>query len=165
VTKKETPESIDFYGYIREGMIRTALEQGTTTERIVADWRDARLWRSRWRRELPRRPSVPDGVEQAKSAYHATFHIPNENSHRAAGMGVLSGVSDYFCAWPAFSFSGLWLEMKRTKGGRTSKQQRWWLDFMREIGYAGRVVKGAVEAISVWEGYVHGRLIEQGGSI
>ena len=45
--------------------------------------------------------------------------------------------------------TGLYIEMKRRTGGRTSPAQQWWHDALREQGYRVEVCAGADEAIEV----------------
>ena len=75
------------------------------------------------------------------------FHIPN-GGHRAISVarklraeGVRPGVPDlYIPAWK------LWIEMKRTKGGSLSPEQRDWIAYLEGIGDTVIVAHGAREA-------------------
>ncbi len=67
--------------------------------------------------------------------------------------GVLRGFPDLIIAEPRGIFCGLFVEMKRTKGGSTSKEQRAILDRLSERGYAVAVAYGADAAWRVWEAY------------
>ena len=75
------------------------------------------------------------------------FAIPN-GGHRhpavAAKMkatGVSSGVPDLFI--PEWQ---LWIEMKRTKGGSLSMEQKDWIKYLEDVGYCVKVCKGAEAA-------------------
>jgi hypothetical protein len=75
------------------------------------------------------------------------FHIPN-GGHRAISVakklkaeGVKAGVPDLFI--PAWR---IWIEMKRTKGGKVSKEQEEWADYLRSVGYVVIIAAGAREA-------------------
>lgn len=75
------------------------------------------------------------------------FAIPN-GGHRhpavAAKMkatGVSSGVPDLFI--PEWQ---LWIEMKRTKGGSVSMEQKDWMLYLQKVGYCVKVCKGAEDA-------------------
>lgn len=75
------------------------------------------------------------------------FSVPN-GGHRhpavAAKMkatGVVKGVPDLFV--PAWR---LWVEMKRTKGGSLSPEQKDWRDYLQSVGYWVIVGKGAEDA-------------------
>jgi hypothetical protein len=75
------------------------------------------------------------------------FSVPN-GGHRhpavAAKMkatGVVKGVPDLFIpAW------GLWVEMKRTKGGSLSAEQKDWIAYLESVGFCCIVGKGADDA-------------------
>ena len=76
------------------------------------------------------------------------FAIPNggQRSIAAAGRlkteGVSSGVPDLFIpAW------GLWIEMKRIKGGKLSSEQKDWIAYLESVGYCVIVGKGAEDAM------------------
>ena len=68
--------------------------------------------------------------------------------------GFRSGASDYFLAIPASNFSGMWLEMKRTKRSATSQEQEDFGMLMMERGYQFKICKGALEAITEIEVYL-----------
>lgn len=60
--------------------------------------------------------------------------------------GVRPGVPDIVLAWPAGGHHGLYIEMKRIKGGRATEAQRDWLQRLREAGYAAHICHGFDEA-------------------
>lgn len=75
------------------------------------------------------------------------FSVPN-GGHRhpavAAKMkatGVVSGVPDLFV--PAWR---LWVEMKRSKGGSLSPEQKDWIAYLESVNYWCIVGKGADDA-------------------
>ena len=56
--------------------------------------------------------------------------------------GVRSGVPDLLVpAW------GMWIEMKRAKGGRLSPEQKDWIEYLKSIGHTVIVAKGATDGI------------------
>jgi hypothetical protein len=75
------------------------------------------------------------------------FAIPNGGARSPATAarlkveGVFSGVPDLFI--PAWR---LWIEMKRTKGGSVSPEQKDWIKYLEEVGYCVKVCKGAEDA-------------------
>ena len=75
------------------------------------------------------------------------FAIPNGGARTAAtagrlkAEGVSPGVPDLFI--PAFK---LWVEMKRTKGGSLSAEQKDWIKYLESVGYCVIVGKGAEDA-------------------
>jgi rhodanese-related sulfurtransferase len=62
---------------------------------------------------------------------------------RLKAEGVCAGVPDLFVPeW------GLWVEMKRAKGGKVSKDQKDWLDYLANCGYRVIVCLGKTDAIN-----------------
>lgn len=80
------------------------------------------------------------------------IHIPNGGSRniieaaKLKKMGVKAGVSDLFLAYPNGIYYGLWIELKRRKGGILTKGQRDWLYIMQAVGYSTVVAYGWEEA-------------------
>lgn len=80
------------------------------------------------------------------------FAIPNgELRHKTVASrlkaeGVTKGVPD-LCI-PALG--PLWIEMKTEKGGRVSKEQKEWIDYLNnQLGQFATVCKGANHAIAI----------------
>jgi hypothetical protein len=75
------------------------------------------------------------------------FAIPNGGARskataaRLKAEGVSSGVPDLFV--PAWR---LWVEMKRTKGGSLSPEQKDWIKYLESVGFCCIVGKGAEDA-------------------
>lgn len=75
------------------------------------------------------------------------FAIPNGGARSPATAGRLKvegvspGVPDLFI--PAWH---LWIEMKRTKGGSVSADQKDWIKYLEKVGYCVKVCKGADDA-------------------
>ena len=75
------------------------------------------------------------------------FHVPN-GGHRKMSVakqlkaeGVRPGVPDlYVPAWK------LWIEMKRSVGGRLSAEQKDWISYLESVGDSIIVAKGATDA-------------------
>lgn len=90
------------------------------------------------------------------------YHTPNGGSRNIAEakqlkkMGVKPGVPDLFLPFPAGGQYGLWIEMK-TATGRVMACQREWIEYLRSVGYAAYVCRGADEAICKIEDYLKGR--------
>jgi hypothetical protein len=61
-------------------------------------------------------------------------------------MGTIAGVPDLCIPIPSGSYHGLYIELKRQKGGKVSSEQSDWLAFLREKGYYAQVAKGFDEA-------------------
>ena len=83
------------------------------------------------------------------------FHIPNGGSRHKAeagrfrAMGVKAGVPDLCLPVPRGGKHGLFVETKRTKGGRVSAEQQAWITALQEQGYAASVCHGWEEAARV----------------
>lgn len=82
------------------------------------------------------------------------FHIPNGghrskvSAARLKRAGVKRGVPDLFLPCPRKGYHGLFIEMKKTKGGNVSREQLLAHTFLNNGGYAVRVCAGADKAIN-----------------
>lgn len=98
------------------------------------------------------------------------IHIPNGGSrHKLEAvkfkrMGVKAGVSDLFLAYVSTyqPYFGFWIEMKRRRDSRSkprlTAEQEYWLQLMREQGYAAEVAYGAEQAVHLLKSYCEGRM-------
>lgn len=68
-------------------------------------------------------------------------------------MGVSAGAPDICIPIPSGCYHGLYIELKRTSGGRISPAQSDWLAFLTEKGYYAQVAKGFDEAREVISHY------------
>ena len=91
------------------------------------------------------------------------FHIPNEagtrtlkETLRLKGLGVKAGVPDLFLPVARWGYHGLFIEMKRLKGGRVTEQQAEWHKQLQEQGYCVKVCKGFNEAKNMLMIYLAG---------
>tara|TARA_R110000868_G_scaffold21307_1_gene88515 strand:- start:2768 stop:3313 length:546 start_codon:yes stop_codon:yes gene_type:complete len=90
------------------------------------------------------------------------FAIPNGGDRHAAvaaklkAEGVKAGVPDVFLPVAAGGKHGLWIELKRRKGGRVSEVQAAWMTALSEQGYAVGLSYGADEAIATVLDYLGG---------
>jgi VRR-NUC domain. len=88
------------------------------------------------------------------------FAVPNgSNKSVASAMkfkreGLKSGVPDICLPVARCNKHGLYIEMKRKKGGVVSKEQDWWLTQLRIQGYETVVCYGGNEAIDIIERYL-----------
>ena len=64
--------------------------------------------------------------------------------YKAAGMR--NGFPDLFLPIPSSIYHGLFIEMKRTKGGSVSKEQKDWIAYLQAQGYQAIVCRGFEEA-------------------
>lgn len=94
------------------------------------------------------------------------FAVPNGgHRHKAVAAklkatGVRPGVPDLHLAVAREPYHGLWIEMKRFKGGQVSPDQKWWIDALLKEGYAVSLCRGWDAAKMVIEDYLAGRWVE-----
>lgn len=90
------------------------------------------------------------------------FAIPNggkrsvQTSRVLQSEGVRPGVPDLFLAYPCYGFSGLFIEMKRKKGGHVSEAQKEYIALLEENGYHAIVCNGFDEAREALTTYIMG---------
>ena len=90
------------------------------------------------------------------------YHVPNggtrdrREAHNLRLQGVKSGVPDICLDWPGSGYHGLRIELKRTKGGRLSDDQKDWLERLNRAGYRAVVCYGWDEARREIEEYLGG---------
>lgn len=81
------------------------------------------------------------------------FHIPNGGSRNVAEavnlkrQGVKRGVPDIFLPCARKAHHGLFIELKRQKGGNLSPEQQNWIKALNEAGYLAIVCYGGDDAI------------------
>ena len=89
-------------------------------------------------------------------------HIPNggkrskSEAARFKAQGVKAGVPDIFLPCARGGYHGLYIELKRTKGGKLSAAQKGWIDALRGQGYKVIVCYGFDEAREVIINYLEG---------
>lgn len=69
-------------------------------------------------------------------------------------MGVHPGVSDLFLPVARDGFHGLWIEMKRKKGGKLSPDQKQWIEDMTAEHYLAVRADGAEQACEILYKYL-----------
>ncbi len=90
------------------------------------------------------------------------IHIPNEGKRserqgaKMKKIGLRKGVPDLFLPVPKGKYHGLWIEMKRMKGSKTSKEQKEWIEALNRQGYFAAVCLGWLEAKQTIERYMKG---------
>lgn len=90
------------------------------------------------------------------------FHIANGGTRdpieakHLKDQGVKPGVPDLFLPVARGFWHGLFIEMKRQKGGRVSDAQRRWLADLERQGYRTEVACGWREAAQIIEIYLQG---------
>lgn len=90
------------------------------------------------------------------------FAIPN-GAHLVGGgrqaiqlkkTGLKPGVPDMCLPAPRGGYAGLWIELKRAKTGRTSREQQWWIRALLAQGYRAEVCHGWEAAREVLQDYL-----------
>lgn len=93
-------------------------------------------------------------------------HCPNGGSrnpieaHNLRLQGVKPGIPDIFLPCARNGYHGLYIELKRRKGGRVSEEQREMLAALNRQGYRAEVCKGWEEAKNVIEEYMNERTMQ-----
>ena len=88
------------------------------------------------------------------------YHCPNGGSRNAIeaarlkAQGVRAGVPDIFLPCARNGFHGLYIELKRQKGGRVSIEQKKMMIALREQGYRVAVALGWEEAREIIMDYM-----------
>ena len=88
-------------------------------------------------------------------------HIPNGGKRdkvTAAKLkteGVSAGVPDICLPAPRGKWHGLYIELKRQRGGKLSEEQKKWLRFLKKQGYFVAACEGWEEARDMIFGYLN----------
>ena len=91
------------------------------------------------------------------------YHIPNEGKRsrstgaRMRAEGLRSGVPDICLPVARGGHHGLYIELKRVKNSRVTKEQLEWISALVAQGYVAAVCRGCDEAISLITDYLNGR--------
>ena len=93
--------------------------------------------------------------------YDMIFAIPNGGARQKATAGKLKaegvkpGVPDLMLPVQRGEYAGLFLEMKRRKGGTVSAEQKSWMTALTAQGYKCLVCHGAEEAMAAIQNYMN----------
>ena len=127
--------------------------------------------------EHPEQCAVIDWCELSKKKYPCLawiYSVPNgartsySVAKRLKAEGMKAGRTDLVLPYPKLklgerksdgycnhiNYPGFYLEMKRKKGSRTSKEQREWHKYLQGAGYQVRIAKGADDAIKFIKEYL-----------
>ena len=91
------------------------------------------------------------------------YHVPNEGKRsyktaaRLKAEGLKSGVPDICLPVPRGGHHGLYIELKRVKNSRVTKDQLDWIEALIAQGYVAAVCRGCDEAIELITRYLGGR--------
>lgn len=92
------------------------------------------------------------------------YHIPNGGSRskseagRFKAEGVKAGVPDICLPVARGGYHGLYMELKRVKGGRVSPAQQGWIAALRDQGYYACVCKGWDDAAHIIKAYLENKI-------
>lgn len=89
--------------------------------------------------------AIPNGGKRSKS-----------EAARMKAAGVKAGVPDMFLPVARGGSHGLYIELKRIKGGRVSEEQLAWMEELTREGYTCAVCHGWEEARKVIQTYLKG---------
>ena len=93
------------------------------------------------------------------------YHIPNEGKRspqagaKLKRMGLSPGVPDICLPVAHGGYSALYIELKRTKGGKLSDKQRAWLDRLNKWGCLAVRCDGWEQAKRVIKGYLSNQIL------
>ena len=73
---------------------------------------------------------------------------------KAKRQGMPKGFPDINLPVVCYPWVGLYIELKRVKGGVTSIEQKWWLERLNGQGYHAVVARGHIEAIRIIKNYL-----------
>jgi hypothetical protein len=76
------------------------------------------------------------------------FKLGTGQSVKAKKQGMRKGYPDIFFPIPNLGYHGLFIELKKVKGGSISKEQKVWLKKLTDQGYLAVVEKGYINAIN-----------------
>lgn len=88
------------------------------------------------------------------------YHVPNGGMRNKAtagklkAQGVKAGVPDICLPYPCGGYHGLYIELKRSSGGRLSKSQKRYIEKLSGFGYRAVVCNGYDEAVKEIEKYL-----------
>ena len=97
------------------------------------------------------------------------YHVPNGGlrnkavAARLTAQGVKAGVPDICLPVARKGYHGLYIELKRRKGSKTTPEQDWWIRGLAEAGNFCQICHGWESAVRAIEWYVGvARPIENG---
>lgn len=73
---------------------------------------------------------------------------------RLKSEGLTPGTPDYFFRYPCGGYHGLWIEVKKTKGGKVSPEQINFIENARKEGYAAEIGYGWEECRQIVLDYI-----------
>jgi len=141
--------------------LRFSAEDVAEYQQRKAQWEDASKGSVKTPFTIPEPPPPTEDQEQRIVAQFLDLlgfrwtHCPNEgkrnpvNGARLKASGMKKGTPDIliFDPPPGSDWVGVAIELKRSKGGKISKEQQEWLDALSDRGWLTRCCKGSGETI------------------
>lgn len=99
-------------------------------------------------------------MEAYDKDYSMIYHIPNEGNRKQktgsnlVKAGLKKGVPDICVAVPKMGMHGLYIELKKDKQSKVSKEQIEWIKRLNQQKYIATVCYGADEAINLIIAYM-----------
>ena len=99
-------------------------------------------------------------ADRGHKDYDMIFAVPNggARSKATAGKlraeGVKAGVPDLMLPVPRGGYAGLFIEMKRRKGGTVRPEQKWWAERLMRQGFKCIICRGADEGMAMITAYM-----------
>ena len=176
LTKKTRPikafdgENVDFYNSLREAETSTGVDRKTITSNCCDG-------SPKNKRQIAFDYATSEEIVQQQVIEWVNYqigkypelallhHVPNGMfRHKATAaklkrLGVKAGVPDLSLPVSRGGFHGLWIELKREKGGTVSTAQSEWIAALIEQGYRVGVCNGFDAAKALIERYMDGKEI------
>lgn len=92
--------------------------------------------------------------------YSVLFAVPNGGKRHIRTAinlkreGVKAGVPDIIFAYPSQGYNGLFIELKRQKGGVVSEEQKYMLELLNANNYKAVVCNGCDDAVKTLKSYL-----------
>lgn len=103
--------------------------------RSLIQWAHYMKWRGHRISELL--VMIPNGANLAGTPKVRGFLM-----HKLKLAGFRNGVFDYLLTVPLGGYAGLWIELKRTKRGVVSEEQKRFFELQRSLGYSCQIANG-----------------------
>jgi hypothetical protein len=107
----------------------------------IADEADEQAALMTWAQSAPVRRQYP-ALEWLAAIPNGLAASSIGAARRMKEQGMKSGVPDLVLPIPAGGYHGLWIELKRRRGGRVSPEQRAWIAHLNQVGYRAEVCAG-----------------------
>ena len=96
-----------------------------------------------------------DGIRLMMHSPNGGYRKPSDAA-RFRSIGVRAVVRNILLTVDRGCYQGLWIAIKRRRGGRVSVEQARWMDAMKKRGYYCAVCYGWNSVVAVIQGYIRG---------